>query len=186
MSDCAAQQNFINFLQMENDLSHFEEYSSQLIFSNQENPSLTQIVDQNHIPQSHKAKKIKKKKRVDFHYKRRRRNNKNSELNNTTSFNFEEDQKILSLVLEHGPRFSLVSRYFNDRNQNAIKNRYYKYLRFRWDQILGSDYIHLNYRKEDDQENSEDINQVIQEMNFFPEVTNILSSLVQRVYSHFN
>ncbi|CAD8210632.1 unnamed protein product [Paramecium pentaurelia] len=178
MKDCKAEQNFINFLQLEKDGSQFEEYSSQLIISNQENPSLTQIADLNVMPQNHQAKKIKKKKRVDFHYKRRRRSNKISELNNTTPFNFNEDQKILSLVLEHGPKFSVVSRYFNDRNQNAIKNR--------WDQVLGSDYIHLNCRKEEDQLQSQDMEQIIQGMNFFPEVTNILSSFIQRVHSYFN
>ncbi|CAD8211710.1 unnamed protein product [Paramecium octaurelia] len=186
MQDCAANQNFLSFLQLEKDLSQVDEYSSQFIFSNQENPSLTQLANLNHVSSSHQAKKIKKKKRVDFHYKRRRRNNKNSELNNQAPFNFDEDQRILSLVLEHGPRFSIVSRYFFDRSQNAIKNRYYKYLRFRWDQILGRDYIHLNCRREDDQKTSEDMEQLIEKMNFFPEVTTILSSFVQRVYSHFN
>ncbi|CAD8211223.1 unnamed protein product [Paramecium octaurelia] len=186
MQDCAAEQNFMNFLQLEKDGSQFEENSSQLIISNQENPSLTQIADLNLMPSGHQAKKMKKRKRVDFHYKRRRRSNKNSELNNTAPFNFNEDQKILSLVLEHGPKFSVVSRYFNDRNQNAIKNRYYKYLRFRWDQVLGNDYLHLNCRKEGDLYPSQDIEQTIQEMNFFPEVTDILSSFVQRVHSYFN
>lgn len=54
-------------------------------------------------------------------------------MNNNNPFNIEEDKKILSLVLEHGPKFSDIAKYFTDRNQNAIKNRYYKYLRFRWD-----------------------------------------------------
>ncbi|CAD8126157.1 unnamed protein product [Paramecium sonneborni] len=187
MQDYAAVYNVINFLQLEKDGGQQEEYSSSHFnFSNNENPSVTQIAAEDDLlPQSHQAKKIKKKKRVDFHYKRRRRNNKNTELNNNTPFNFSEDQKILSLVLEHGPKFSVVSKYFNDRNQNAIKNRYYKYLRFRWDQILGSDYSHLNQRR-DDQEQSQDITKIIEEMNFFPEITNLLSQFVQRVYAQFN
>ncbi|CAD8124821.1 unnamed protein product [Paramecium sonneborni] len=187
MQDYEAEQNFINFLQLEKYVSQVEEFSScQLILSNQENPFVTQIADQNLLPQNKQAKKIKKKKkRVDFHNKRRRRNNKNIELNNNTPFNFSEDQKILSLVLEHGPKFSVVSKYFIDRNQNAIKNRYYKNLRFRWDQVLGSDFSHLNSRKNDSVQ-GQDITQMIEEMNFYPEVTNILSKFIKRVYLHFN
>lgn len=56
---------------------------------------------------------------------------------NNSPFNVEEDRKILSFVLKYGPKFSDIAKCFNDRNHNAIKNRYYKYLRFRWDSILG-------------------------------------------------
>jgi hypothetical protein len=84
----------------------------------------------------HKICKKKNKKKYDFHTKKRKKSHKNNELNNDV-FSSTEDEKILSLVLELGPRFQLIAKYFSDRSLNAIKNRYYKYLRYRWDGILG-------------------------------------------------
>lgn len=84
---------------------------------------------------------------MDFHYKKKRRNIKTIEINNHNPFNVEEDKKILSLVLQYGPKFDDIAKYFNDRNPNAIKNRYYKYLRFRWDYYMGR-YVFCLYNVE--------------------------------------
>ncbi|CAD8125956.1 unnamed protein product [Paramecium sonneborni] len=186
MQDCAEEQNYINFLQLERDMGSNDENSSSLINLNNENPTLTEILDSDINPIKQQGKKIKKKKRVDFHSKKRRRNNKMSETNNNNPFNFEEDKKILCLVLEHGPKFGNIAKYFTDRNQNAIKNRYYKQLRFRWDQILGSEYSSLNCKRESERVECRDITQIIDELNFFPEITDLLSKFVQRVHSYFN
>mgnify|MGYP001808295250 CR=1 FL=1 len=53
---------------------------------------------------------------MEFHYKKKRRNTKMTEMNNNNPFNFEEDKKILNLVLEHGPKFGDMAKYFTDRS----------------------------------------------------------------------
>ncbi|CAD8210055.1 unnamed protein product [Paramecium pentaurelia] len=187
MQDCANEQNYINFLQLEKDVGSYDDNSSLLLHMNHENPSLTQLMELDVTPLNKQGKKIKKKKkRVDFHYKKKRRNNKITDMNNNNPFNIEEDKKILSLVLEHGPKFSDIAKYFTDRNQNAIKNRYYKYLRFRWDKTLGSEYRRLNCKRDTDKVECSDLTQIIDEMNFFPEITDLLSQFVYRVHSYFN
>ncbi|CAD8212324.1 unnamed protein product [Paramecium pentaurelia] len=186
MQDCGDQQNYINFLQLENGVGSIDENSSSLLQLNHENPSLTQIINLNGYPLKQQAKKIKKKKRVDFHYKKKRRNIKSTEINNNNPFNVEEDKKILSLVLEHGPKFSDIAKYFNDRNQNAIKNRYYKYLRFKWDYYMGSEYRRLNCKRDNEKVECSDLTQMMDDMNIFPEIKDLLSKFVYTLHSYFN
>ncbi|KAM3138980.1 hypothetical protein pb186bvf_008993 [Paramecium bursaria] len=59
-------------------------------------------------------------------------------------FTLLEDQKILELVLAQGPKFNKISKLFPGKTISMVKNRYYKYLRFKWDQILGSQYTFMN------------------------------------------
>ncbi|CAD8137844.1 unnamed protein product [Paramecium pentaurelia] len=134
-------------------------------------------------------KRIARRKKCDFHTKKRKKmNKKNLNFEKHTPFTFEEDEKILNLVIEHGPRFQIISKFFLDRSQNAVKNRYYKFLRYNWDLILGSNYQHFNYVIEDDiryQEKSEELNNFLESMNLYPEVTNIMRNLITQVDNHF-
>ncbi|CAK78739.1 unnamed protein product (macronuclear) [Paramecium tetraurelia] len=155
--------------------------------------SLDQVLDS--LPKS--KKRITKRKKCDFHTKKRKKmNRKNLVFEKHTPFTFEEDEKILNLVIEHGPRFQIISQFFLDRSQNAVKNRYYKFLRYNWDLILGrytsclfySNYQHLNYVVEDSilcQSQSDEIKNFLEDMNFYPEVTDIMLSLITRVDNHF-
>ncbi|CAK78314.1 unnamed protein product (macronuclear) [Paramecium tetraurelia] len=186
MQDCKDEQNYLNFLQLEKTVGSIDDNSTSLHQLNHENLSLTYNMNQEVSPLNHQTKRIKKKKRVIFHYKKKRRNTKLIEMNNNNPFTVEEDQKILSLVLKHGPKFGNIIKNFNDRNQNAIKNRYYKYLRFRWDSILGSDYRRLNCKRDSEKVDCSDLTQIIDEMTIFPEFKDLLSQLVYRVHSYFN
>ncbi|CAD8161446.1 unnamed protein product [Paramecium octaurelia] len=185
MQDCWDDQNYLNFLQLEKEVGLIDDNSTSLLQLNHENLSRTIIMDLEGCPLNRQAKKIKKRKRVVFHYKKRR-NTKLTGINNNNTFTVEEDKKILSLVLEHGPKFGNIMKNFNDRNQNAIKNRYYKYLRFRWDSILGSDYRRLNCKQDSKKVECSDLTQIIDEMTIFPEFKVLLSQLVYRVHSYFN
>ena len=42
------------------------------------------------------------------------------------SFTFEEDLLILQKYREYGPRWTLISKFFDGRSENAIKNRFYE------------------------------------------------------------
>lgn len=48
------------------------------------------------------------------------------------SFSPSEDRLILSSVLKLGPKFKVISTYFPSKSLSTVKNRYYKYLRYRW------------------------------------------------------
>ncbi|CAD8124823.1 unnamed protein product [Paramecium sonneborni] len=65
------------------------------------------------------------------------------------NFTLNEDSKILNLVLQLGPKFKQIAKKIPGKSIKSIKNRYYKYLRYRWDQILGIQYTHLNEKLEE-------------------------------------
>ncbi|CAK91673.1 unnamed protein product (macronuclear) [Paramecium tetraurelia] len=64
-------------------------------------------------------------------------------------FTIQEDQKLLGLVLMFGPKFKTIQRKMSGRPLNILKNRYYRDLRYRWDEILGIEYAYLNEKKVD-------------------------------------
>ncbi|CAD8047087.1 unnamed protein product [Paramecium sonneborni] len=134
-------------------------------------------------------KRIARRKKCDFHTKKRKKvNKKNLIFENHSPFTIQEDEKILNLVIEHGPRFQIISKFFLDRSQNAVKNRYYKFLRYHWDLILGDNYQHLNYVNEEESaqhEINEELTNFLDSMNLFPEVTNIIRNFITQVDNHF-
>ncbi|CAD8105163.1 unnamed protein product [Paramecium primaurelia] len=67
----------------------------------------------------------------------------------TRTFTLNEDQKILHLVLTLGPKFKQIAKLIPGKSINALKNRYYRDLRYRWDEVLGKEYIYLNEQKEE-------------------------------------
>ncbi|CAD8103859.1 unnamed protein product [Paramecium primaurelia] len=46
------------------------------------------------------------------------------------TFTKDEDKDILKYVLEYGPNFNKIVKYFPGKTMNMIKNRYYKKLRY--------------------------------------------------------
>ncbi|CAD8072271.1 unnamed protein product [Paramecium primaurelia] len=64
-------------------------------------------------------------------------------------FTIQEDQKLLGFVLMFGPKFKTIQRKMSGRPLNILKNRYYRDLRYRWDEILGEEYAYLNEKKVD-------------------------------------
>ncbi|CAD8076548.1 unnamed protein product [Paramecium sonneborni] len=55
-------------------------------------------------------------------------------------FHYEEDIKLLNLLHQHGRQFSKIVKQFPRRTINMLKNRYYKNLRYRWEELLGIEY----------------------------------------------
>ncbi|CAK57897.1 unnamed protein product (macronuclear) [Paramecium tetraurelia] len=56
---------------------------------------------------------------------------------NDMRFSDLEDQRILELVIQLGPNFNKIVKYFPGKTMNMIKNRYYKKLRFNKEYYLG-------------------------------------------------
>ncbi|CAD8123547.1 unnamed protein product [Paramecium sonneborni] len=68
---------------------------------------------------------------------------------NAHPFSNIEDKRILELVLKIGPKFYKISKSFPGKSVSMVKNRYYKYLRYRWDEVMGSEYRYMNSLPED-------------------------------------
>ena len=56
---------------------------------------------------------------------------------NAHPFSSIEDKRILELVLKIGPKFYKISKSFPGKSVSMVKNRYYKHLRYRWDEVMG-------------------------------------------------
>ncbi|CAD8136323.1 unnamed protein product [Paramecium octaurelia] len=55
-------------------------------------------------------------------------------------FQPEEDMRLLTLVHQHGTQFSRIVKQFPKRTVSMLKNRYYKNLRYRWEELMGIEY----------------------------------------------
>ncbi|CAD8132062.1 unnamed protein product [Paramecium pentaurelia] len=56
-------------------------------------------------------------------------------------FQVQEDIRLLKLVHQYGRQFSRIVKQFPKRTVSMLKNRYYKNLRYRWEELLGIKYI---------------------------------------------
>ncbi|CAK66694.1 unnamed protein product (macronuclear) [Paramecium tetraurelia] len=55
---------------------------------------------------------------------------------NDMRFSYLEDKRILELVIQLGPNFNKIVKYFPGKTMNMIKNRYYKKLRYNKEEYL--------------------------------------------------
>ncbi|CAD8137842.1 unnamed protein product [Paramecium pentaurelia] len=104
-----------------------------------------------------KKPRKKRKRQPNYDKKRKRRQSKNqiSKVQQSIPFTPQEDKAILLYVLNFGPKFMSIAKYFPTKTINMVKNRYYKMLRYQWDSILGESYAYLN----------QDIESKIEEVN---------------------
>ncbi|CAD8046083.1 unnamed protein product [Paramecium sonneborni] len=91
-----------------------------------------------------KASNDSKNKLIRYSTKRKKDLKRKKQRNRGKQFTLEEDKRLLSYILKKGPKFHKFSRYFPGKTTNVLKNRYYKSLRFIWDQILGKIYTYDN------------------------------------------
>ncbi|CAD8186528.1 unnamed protein product [Paramecium octaurelia] len=96
-------------------------------------------------------------------------------------FTTSEDRLILSSVLKLGPKFKVISTYFPSKSLSTVKNRYYKFLRYRWIQIMGKDYDTLY--KESQQQSCIQEEEIVETVQLFPEVKSILMNLFSNIKS---
>ncbi|KAM3142129.1 hypothetical protein pb186bvf_005783 [Paramecium bursaria] len=111
-------------------------------------------------------------------------------------FTFDEDVKILHFVLKQGPKFHKICKRFNGKTMSVVKNRYYKNLRFRWSEILGSDYAHLDvhppstdyfneYQESHEQQNTHSTEMIsyVEDIEFESDVMGPLQRLIHGLQS---
>ncbi|CAK87369.1 unnamed protein product (macronuclear) [Paramecium tetraurelia] len=104
-------------------------------------------------------------------------------------FTTSEDKLILSSVLKLGPKFKVISAYFPSKSLSTVKNRYYKFLRYRWIQIMGKQVINLQPRdydtlyKESQQQSCIQEEEIVETVQLFPEVKSILMNLFSNIKS---
>ncbi|CAD8099786.1 unnamed protein product [Paramecium sonneborni] len=123
-------------------------------------------------------KKIKRKRL--FYTLKRSVVNQRSRIPLSETFTPKEDRLILSSVIKIGPKFKVISSYLPQKTLSTIKNRYYKYLRYRWTQILGKDFESLI--KENQQIIRQD-DEILETVELFPEVKDILKNMISNIKS---
>ncbi|CAD8210040.1 unnamed protein product [Paramecium octaurelia] len=117
-----------------------EQSKDQLLDSSSVEPSIQNKNHQNVI-QAHEAQGSAKRKSYIKKKKKQRQGRKSRD------FTIQEDQKLLGFILTFGPKFKIIQRKMSGRPLNILKNRYYRDLRYRWDEVLGEEFAHLNEMK---------------------------------------
>ncbi|CAK78746.1 unnamed protein product (macronuclear) [Paramecium tetraurelia] len=148
------------------------------------------LMNKNH-QQITKASNDSKNKQIRYTVKREKDMKRKKQKNRGKQFSQEEDQRLLNYILKKGPKFHKFARYFPGKSTNMLKNRYYKSLRFEWDQVLGSQYSYMNAP-------SEEITPIIQQespvfmfdeliqLRLFPEAEDLMSNFIGNLSQTFN
>ncbi|CAD8093653.1 unnamed protein product [Paramecium sonneborni] len=105
---------------------------------------------------------------------------KRTEIPAFESFTPTEDKLILSSVLKLGPKFKVISTFFPQKSLSTVKNRYYKFLRYRWIQIMGKDYDTMYKESQTTVPQNEEI---IETVELFPDVKDILMNMISKIKS---
>ncbi|CAK84126.1 unnamed protein product (macronuclear) [Paramecium tetraurelia] len=135
------------------------------------------LPEDSQINNNEQPKKIKKKNKFDYHRKKRRSSDASNTKKSSQKFTLEEDKLILQLVLNVGPKFQKIHKHFPGKTLAMVKNRYYKYLRYRWE-ILGQNYKHLSL-PQDSYENLCEQQKIISD-----QLEEEKSDLIAQVFSH--
>ncbi|CAD8102634.1 unnamed protein product [Paramecium sonneborni] len=129
------------------------------------------------INNNDQPKKIKKKNKYDYHRKKRRSSDASNSKKISQKFTLEEDKLILQLVLNVGPKFQKIHKHFPGKTLAMVKNRYYKYLRYRWE-VLGQNYKHLSVHQ-DSYENLCELQKIVRD-----QLDEEKSLLISQIISH--
>ncbi|CAD8047099.1 unnamed protein product [Paramecium sonneborni] len=138
-----------------------------------------------------KASKESRNKLIRYTVKREKDLKRKKQKNRAKEFSLEEDQRLLNYVLKRGPKFHKFSRYFPGKTTNMLKNRYYKSLRFIWDQVLGNEYQNLNEASEElipqiNQESYMPMFDELIQLKLFPEAEDLLSNFIGTLSQTFS
>ncbi|CAD8138596.1 unnamed protein product [Paramecium pentaurelia] len=116
------QQNLVNFDYQE-DISAIVEHFKVSIKKGQWKDQISKNIHKTRLKKTQYKKKVKRIK----------------------EFQLEEDIKLLNLVHQHGRQFSRIVKQFPKRTVSMLKNRYYKNLRYRWEELMGIEYTQNEY-----------------------------------------
>ncbi|CAD8140233.1 unnamed protein product [Paramecium octaurelia] len=138
-----------------------------------------------------KASDDSKNRLIRYTVKREKDMKRKKQKNRGKQFTLEEDQRLLNYILRKGPKFHKFARYFPGKTTNMLKNRYYKSLRFKWDQVLGNQYQHLNPSSEElipimAQESSPFMFDELIQLKLFPEAEDLLSNFIGNLSQTFS
>ncbi|CAK60553.1 unnamed protein product (macronuclear) [Paramecium tetraurelia] len=140
--------------------------------------------------QANKNLKQEKMKQIRYSLKKDNEIRHKRSKNRVKTFSKEDDQRLLNYVLKKGPKFHKFSRYFPGKTSNMLKNRYYKQLRFVWDNILGKynvkyfrqyhpvDCISKDQLPKIENEADQIKIETIEELQLFPEAECVLSKFL--------
>ncbi|CAD8135344.1 unnamed protein product [Paramecium octaurelia] len=148
------------------------------------------LMNKNH-QQITKASNDSKNKLIRYTVKREKDMKRKKQKNRGKQFSQEEDQRLLNYILKKGPKFHKFARYFPGKSTNMLKNRYYKSLRFVWDQVLGSQYSYMNAPSEEitpiiEQESPIFMFDELIQLRLFPEAEDLMSNFIGNLSQTFN
>ncbi|CAD8152272.1 unnamed protein product [Paramecium octaurelia] len=171
-------------------MSNYEDEVQQVIKTNSHEPPQTRSISkkergdaQRVVQKINKQNRIvkKKMKRKRLYSKAKRPGmRRRTRIPASESFTPNEDRLILSSVLKLGPKFKVISTYFPQKSLSTVKNRYYKFLRYRWTQIMGKDYDTL-YKESLIQSSQGE--EIIETVQLFPEFKDILKNMISNIKS---
>ncbi|CAD8137832.1 unnamed protein product [Paramecium pentaurelia] len=148
------------------------------------------LMNKNH-QQITKATNDSKNNLIRYTVKREKNIKRKKQKNRGKQFSFEEDQRLLIYILKKGPKFHKFARYFPGKSTNMLKNRYYKSLRFQWDQVLGNQYQHMNAPSEEmipiiEQESPIYMFDDLIQLRLFPEAEDLMSNFIGNLSQTFS
>ncbi|CAD8127135.1 unnamed protein product [Paramecium sonneborni] len=99
-------------------------------------------------------------------------------------FTQEEDDRIIKLVQELGPKFVKIAPFFPNKSYSMVKNRYYKHLRDKHKDLcqkgcdLKIEQETMSYKPN---EKLDELNQLIHSINLSPEIVSLTQTFIQHL-----
>ncbi|CAD8042844.1 unnamed protein product [Paramecium primaurelia] len=113
--------------------------------------------------------------------KKNKQKDKQGKNQKLSQFTQEEDDRILRLVQEFGPKFVKIALYFPNKSYCMVKNRYYKHLRDKY-KDLGCDIrIEQETMSYKPNEKLDELNQLIHSINLSPEIFQLTQNFIQHL-----
>ncbi|CAD8135964.1 unnamed protein product [Paramecium pentaurelia] len=116
--------------------------------------------------------------------KKNKQKDKQGKNHSLSQFTQDEDDRILRLVQEFGPKFVKIALYFPNKSYSMVKNRYYKHLRDKYKDLyqLGCDTrIEQETMSYKPNEKLDELNQLIHSINLSPEIFSLTQTFIQHL-----
>ncbi|CAD8210850.1 unnamed protein product [Paramecium octaurelia] len=128
-------------------------------------------------------------KRIQYNINRKqKKKNKQKEQSgkgqSMSQFTKDEDDRVLRLVQELGPKFMKIAPFFPNKSYSMVKNRYYKHLRDKQQDIckmscdLKIEQESLSYKPN---EKLDELNKLIHSINLSPELISLTQTFLQHI-----
>ncbi|CAD8100755.1 unnamed protein product [Paramecium primaurelia] len=132
-------------------------------------------------------KSVQKRIQYNINRKQKKKNKQKDQQGKSQSFSQftqEEDDRILKLVHDLGPKFMKIAPFFPNKSYSMVKNRYYKHLRDKQKDVckMGCDIkIEQETMSQKPNEKLNELNQLIHSINLSPEIISLTETFLQHI-----